>query len=139
MLEKAAKRRQWHVGEGGTRLAKVGRRATRVAAQNEVEMSGRRSHARFAVNLAAAGTLRVFRDVHVQAATAQELIAVSAEPCAVGQRLSINVLDDYGVHDEPVEVIESSPVSIEGGIRHRLRLRRLATVEAQPAGAEASA
>jgi hypothetical protein len=99
-------------------------------------MSGRRSHARFAVNLAAAGNLRVFRDVNVQAATAHELIAVSSEPCAVGQRLSINVLGDYGVHDEPVEVLESSPISIEGGIRHRLRLRRLASNDGASAGSE---
>jgi hypothetical protein len=88
-------------------------------------MSGRRSHARFAVNLAAAGSLRVFRDVHVQQANAHELVALSWEPCAVGQQLSINVVGDHGVLDEPVEVVESSPVAMDGGLRHRLRLRRL--------------
>ena len=45
-------------------------------------------------------------------------------------------MGDYDVHDEPVEVLESSPVSIDGGIRHRLRLRRLAAREMQPSGAE---
>jgi hypothetical protein len=100
-------------------------------------MSGRRSHARFAVHLAAAGSLRVFRDVHLAKADAHELIAHGFEPCAVGQQLSISVVGQHGLLDEPVEVLESSPVTIDGVIRHRLRLRRLANQPARAGGSPA--
>lgn len=89
-------------------------------------MSGRRTHPRFTVHLATDARLRVFRDIHVQHADAHELVAISPDPAPVGQRLSIDTLGDAALIEEPVEVIESSPVSVDGSIRHRLRLRRLA-------------
>jgi hypothetical protein len=103
-------------------------------------MSGRRSHARFAVHLASEGSLRVFRDVHVQKTDDHEVIALTSDPVAVGQRLFIGTVGDHALVDEPVEVLESSPVPIDGGIRHRLRLRRLPKYLAPPgASAESRA
>ena len=89
-------------------------------------MSGRRAHPRFTVHLTTDARLRVFRDIHVQHADAHELIALSPDPAPVGQRLSIDTIGDAALIEEAVEVIESSPVSVDGSIRHRLRLRRLA-------------
>jgi len=82
-------------------------------------MSGRRSHNRFSLHLASPGSLQMFRDVVVQGRDGQDVVALSGEPAALGRGLSLELDGER----RAVEVVESRPVSVDGRIRHRLRLR----------------
>jgi len=86
-------------------------------------MSGRRSHARFAVTPSAEGFLRVLRDVIVQRIDKGEVIAISREPGVVGEAIVVEV------PTEPARVqariVESRPLIVEGSVRHRLQLQSI--------------
>ena len=85
-------------------------------------MLGRRSHERFTLTQSAEGILRILRDVIVQRTTNTEWIAISGEPGVTGETLVL----DFGSAEVParftVRVLESRPVVVDGGVRHRLRL-----------------
>ena len=89
-------------------------------------MFGRRSHPRFSIATPPEGTLRISRDVLVQeAADGDELVAVSRQAGVVGEALTIEVAEaDRGPWKNAmkVRVAESSPIVIDGTVRHRLRL-----------------
>ena len=89
-------------------------------------MSGRRSHQRFEVSPASAGTLRVNRDIVVQRACEGELQVLSREPAVRDERMVVQFPDDDDAGDAvPVRVIDSKPVVVQGVVRHLLRLHVL--------------
>ncbi|MQA28849.1 MAG: hypothetical protein GEU82_03275 [Luteitalea sp.] len=96
-------------------------------------MSGRRRHARFVV-ADSEGVLRVACDVMVTA-TEDALIAISSEPAAVGEMLTIEMNVDGHVDRAPVRVEESRPVAAGGIVRHRIRLSRVVPTGRASAGA----
>ena len=89
-------------------------------------MSGRRSHARFNITPSSDGVLRVLRDVTVQRAHENELLVIGREAGVVGDQLTIEIAEPDAAIRATVQVIESLPIIINGAVRHRLRLRRVA-------------
>jgi hypothetical protein len=87
-------------------------------------MSGRRSHARFAVLPFPAGVLRILRDVVFTRASDEELLVVGRQPGVRGELVSVHSPDDS--HGSWVaEVLESHPVIVDGTVRHQLRLQQV--------------
>lgn len=86
-------------------------------------MSGRRSHARFAVLRSPEGVLRVRRDVVIQSSAQDQTIALSSDPGIVGEIVVVqSALQDAGVQ---ARVLESQPVVVDGGVRHQIRLHHV--------------
>ena len=77
-------------------------------------MSGRRRYDRFQPGGPWEGRLRVLRDVVLQVEPGGSLLAVGHAPGVAGEALHL-------------DVVESRPVIIDGGVRHRMRLRVLGT------------
>ena len=84
-------------------------------------MLGRRSHARISLESGAEGILRLARDISVRVAGDGQLIAISRDAAAIGERVGVLLADDEV--DVIAEVIESKPVICDGAVRHRLVLR----------------
>ena len=95
-------------------------------------MSGRRSHVRFQMMPAAQAQLRLMRDVTVQRVEGDEVIAVSREPGVIGEVITVEVpMHDANAGERRARIVESSPMTVEGNLRHRLRLKTMPdTVEA---------
>lgn len=91
-------------------------------------MSGRRSHPRFAVTNPWGGVIRILRDVVVNRADRDELLAVSNAAAIVGETLSLDLIGGGHALAVKVRVMDSRPVIIDGSVRHRVRL---SVVEAQ--------
>jgi hypothetical protein len=85
-------------------------------------MSGRRSHARFAVTPLSDGILRVRRDVLVEHAGDHELVVLSREPGIASEPLALEIPDLFCNRVLGVRVAESRLVVGGGTVRHRLRL-----------------
>jgi hypothetical protein len=85
-------------------------------------MSGRRSHPRFAVATPWDGSMRVLRDVVVDRVNREELLVISQVPGIVSEEMSLDLVGAGTAMELRVRVIESRPVIIEGGVRHRIRL-----------------
>ena len=90
-------------------------------------MFGRRSHPRFSITTPSEGTLRVLRDVLVQRAVGDELVAISREAGVVGEILTLEVAERTSGSNvaTKVRVIESRPMVLDGAVRHRLRLEQV--------------
>ena len=88
-------------------------------------MSGRRSHARFAVVNPPEGVFRVMRDVLLQRAGDHELIAISREPGLLGEAVVVEFPSDQITDRMRARVVESQPVVVGGSVRHRLRLEAI--------------
>jgi hypothetical protein len=86
-------------------------------------MSGRRSHARFAVTPPAEGVVRVPRDVLVQTDEGRELVVISPSPGVIDEYLNLELSDAGPGSSLRVQVAGSRPIVVEGAVRHRLRLR----------------
>lgn len=86
-------------------------------------MSGRRSHARFAVSPAVEGVVRVLRDVMVQQNGDQELTVISREPGVLDECMALEIGESAEGVSMRVAVAESRPLIMDGSVRHRLRLR----------------
>ena len=100
-------------------------------------MSGRRSHARFAVLRSPEGVLRVLRDVVIQSRVQDHTIALSREPGILGELVMVQFPadNDAGV---TARVQESQPIMVDGSVRHQLRLRHVdPTTSAEEAGTTA--
>ena len=91
-------------------------------------MFGRRSHARFNIDPASEGVLRVLRDVNVQHLDDDEVVVVARDPGVVGERLTIEIVSGDDSTSIAARVVESRPVVMDGAVRHRLRLNRIAAV-----------
>ena len=89
-------------------------------------MSGRRRYDRFQPAGPWEGRLRVLRDVVLQVEPGG-LLAVGHAPGVAGEALHLDVTADDQRLELNVEVVESRPVIIDGGVRHRMRLRVLGT------------
>jgi hypothetical protein len=83
-------------------------------------MSGRRSHARFAVLQSPEGVLRVVRDIMVESSTPDYIVAVSSEPGVLGEVVFV----EFPAQATAVRarVLESQPIVVDGAVRHQLRL-----------------
>lgn len=84
-------------------------------------MSGRRSHARFAVLRSPEGVLRVLQDVVIQSSTNEDFVAVSREPGVLGELVFVQFPAHVpgGLH---ARVQESQPIVVDGSVRHQIRL-----------------
>ena len=94
-------------------------------------MSGRRSHPRFAVASPWEGSIRVLKDVVVQRAQREELLAISHAAGVLGEEMTLDLIGSGKTLALKVQVVESRPVIIDGSVRHRIRLRLLAADSAQ--------
>jgi len=94
-------------------------------------MSDRRSHPRFVVANPWEAVVRVLRDV-VVARRDDELLALSEAPAMVGEDMSVELIGGGSDLRLKVRVLDSRPVIVDGGVRHRIRL-------ALPADASADA
>ena len=87
-------------------------------------MSGRRSHARFAVLQSPTGILRVLRDIDIQSSADGDIVAVSREPGVPGESVSVQ----FPAETSEVlraRVLDSQPVVMDGAVRHQLRLHQV--------------
>ena len=103
-------------------------------------MSGRRRHDRYAPARPWDGALRVLRDVIVQKDPAGGLVAIGLAPAVIGEQLTLDLAGGGQAVTCTVEVRESRPVILDGGVRHRVRLevlRREMRAEDAPAMAAA--
>jgi len=87
-------------------------------------MSGRRSHARFAVLPSPEGVLRVLRDVVVQSTTTEQWVVVGRHPGVRGELVSVQSPNDSG-ELVVAQVLESQPIIVDGSVRHQLRLQQM--------------
>jgi hypothetical protein len=100
-------------------------------------MSGRRRHPRFAPAQSWDGAVRILRDVIVQAEPDGRLVAIGHAPGVAGEELALEL--DGGGHSVSlrVQVLESRPVILDGGVRHRIQLEILdPSPEGRATGAE---
>jgi len=86
-------------------------------------MPGRRRDERFRFTKPAECAVHLFYDVVVKWNAADEWIAVSREPAFAGETLLLDVDDGEQRNQFTAYVIESSPVIVEGEMRHRIRLQ----------------
>jgi len=84
-------------------------------------MLGRRSHARISLQSGAEGILKLSRDISVRANGDGQLVAISRDAAAIGERVHVLLADDDV--DVIAEIIESKPVICDGAVRHRLLMR----------------
>jgi hypothetical protein len=88
-------------------------------------MNGRRSHRRFAVASSAEAILRALRDVVLEWAGGDEIVAISRNAEIIGEHLTLEIFGKNNRLAYEVRVVESRPVVIDGNVRHRLRLEEL--------------
>jgi hypothetical protein len=84
-------------------------------------MLGRRSHSRISLEPDADGVLSLARDISVRTNGDGQLVAISRDAAAVGERVRVLLADDEVTL--VAEVIESKPVICDGAVRHRLVMR----------------
>jgi hypothetical protein len=84
-------------------------------------MLGRRSHARISLESGAEGILSLTRDITVRVNSDGQLVAISRDAAAVGERVRVLLADDEV--DLIAEVVESKPIVCDGAVRHRLLMR----------------
>jgi len=65
------------------------------------------------------------RDVVVQRAGNEEVIAISREPGVLGEAVVIEFPADEASAGLQARVVESQPVVVNGTVRHRLRLEAI--------------
>lgn len=88
-------------------------------------MSGRRRHERFQPGRPWDGHVCVRRDVIVQLQADGHLVAIGSAPSVVGERLRLDVASGEQALAIDVEVVDSRPVILAGGLRHRVELEVL--------------
>jgi hypothetical protein len=85
-------------------------------------MAGRRRDERYAPAASWEGTLRVLRDVIVHEEPSGSLVAIAGSPGVVGEALTLDLASGGRVVRLVVRVLDSRPVVLDGGVRHRMRL-----------------
>jgi hypothetical protein len=86
-----------------------------------------RREQRFRLTEPAVGALRMFPDVVVQQDGEDEWTSISRQPAVAGETLVLDVTQIDAIEGEiyrrfPVCVIERRPVTVDGDMRHRVRL-----------------
>ena len=84
-------------------------------------MLGRRSHVRLSLESGAEGVLSLSRDVAVRVNSDGQIVAISREAAATGERMRVMFHDDDIV--VLADVIESKPIIRDGAVRYQLLLR----------------
>ena len=84
-------------------------------------MLGRRSHVRLSLESGAEGVLSLSRDVAVRVNSDGQIVAISREAAATGERMRVMLHDDDIV--VLADVIESKPIIRDGAVRYQLLLR----------------
>jgi hypothetical protein len=84
-------------------------------------MAGRRRHERFAVG-GWEGALRVRRDVVVESQAEGVLSVISDTPGVPDEILTLDLIGVRTSESLTVQVVESRPVVVDGGVKHALRL-----------------
>jgi hypothetical protein len=85
-------------------------------------MRGTRRDPRFALSVPWEGSLRVPGDVTVERYSGNEVWVVSATPARVGEVLTLDLTGSGPAVTINVRVVESTPVLMDGTVRHGLRL-----------------
>lgn len=85
-------------------------------------MRGTRRDPRFALSVPWEGSLRVPGDVIVEQYSGDEVCVVSASPTRVDEMLTLDLTGQGPATTLNVRVVASTPVLLDGSIRHRLRL-----------------
>jgi hypothetical protein len=65
------------------------------------------------------------RDVLVQSAGRDEVIAISREPGVLGEAVTVEVPAELTASTVQARVVESEPLVVNGSVRHRLRLEAI--------------
>jgi hypothetical protein len=104
----------------------------------EVEMVGRRSHSRLTMAQPWDGALEVLRDVVIDHAAANELVAISNIPAVVGEEMSLDLMSAGVTVAMRVRVLTCRPVMVDGSMRHQLHLGVVTVPQfsAEPGAAE---
>jgi hypothetical protein len=76
------------------------------------------------------GALRILRDVTVRERSKDDFTAISRERAVPGEVLTLSRVVAGATVSVRVRVTDSRPVVVGGTVRHRLRLRRLASTHA---------
>jgi hypothetical protein len=92
-------------------------------------MASRRRHQRYLPATPWEGAFRVLRDVLVQTEHGGGLVAISRAPAVMGEALTLNLAGAGRTVSLRVQVIESRPVIVAGGVRHRIRLDILESLQ----------
>ena len=85
-------------------------------------MRGSRRDPRFALSVPWEGSLRIPGDVVVERCSGREVWVVSTSPAHRGELLTLDLAGSGPPMTMSVRVVDSVPVPIDGGVRHRLRL-----------------
>lgn len=86
------------------------------------EMRGRRRDPRFALTVPWEGSLRLPGDVTIERRSSSEVWVVSSVPAHRGERLTLEVLGPGPPVMLEVRVVDTTPVLVDGVVRHGLRL-----------------
>ena len=85
-------------------------------------MQGRRRDARYRLSTPFEGTLLTFQDLTIERCLAGEMVALSDAPGDRGQALTLDLISSGPRETVHVRIVESTPVVVDGNMRHRLRL-----------------
>ena len=75
------------------------------------------------------GAVRILRDVIVQAEPDGRLTALGDAPGVTGEELALELAGGGHSVSLRVQVLESRPVILDGGVRHRIQLEILETAQ----------
>lgn len=68
--------------------------------------------------------MRVTRDVWLRQNERGEFVVISRTPASVDEHLTLTLTSSAGYVDLHLQVVESTPVVVDGALRHQLKLRR---------------
>jgi hypothetical protein len=97
-------------------------------------MRGRRRDPRFALTVPWEGALRLPGDVTIERRSDSEVWVVSSAPAHRGERLTLEVMGAGPPEILEVRVVDSTPVLVDGVIRHGLRLTIVRDAQRNPDG-----
>jgi hypothetical protein len=92
-------------------------------------MSGRRRYERFQPAQPWDGRLRVLQDLIVQLEPAGQLVVFGHAPGLVGEVVRLDLSGGGRTISVDVRVEDSRPVIVEGGVRHRMSLELVASID----------
>jgi hypothetical protein len=97
-------------------------------------MRGRRRDPRFALTVPWEGSLQLPGDVTIERRSESEVWVVSSAPARRGERLTLEVMGAGPPEILEVRVADSTPVLVDGTVRHGLRLTIVRDAQRNPDG-----